>query len=165
MEKGHGPLLVRLAWHASGTYDRASNTGGSEGALMRFSPEKDHGANAGLGKARDLLEPIKAANPSLSYADLWTLAGAVAIESMGGPKVPWRQGRTDHGTPEKTAPDGRLPGADKGTMAATVNHVRAVFSRMGFTDRETVALLGAHALGECHTDRCAAAEREGSAVV
>jgi catalase (peroxidase I) len=52
--------------------------------FCRFSPESDHGANAGLAVARDLLEPIKAAHPWISYADLWTLAGAVAIEAMGG---------------------------------------------------------------------------------
>jgi hypothetical protein len=54
------------------------------GLCCRFSPESEHGANAGLAVARDLLEPIKAAHPWISYADLWTLAGAVAIEAMGG---------------------------------------------------------------------------------
>jgi cytochrome c peroxidase len=55
----YGPVLVRLAWHASGTYDKDSKTGGSNGATMRFSPEADHGANAGLKHARDFLEPVK----------------------------------------------------------------------------------------------------------
>jgi cytochrome c peroxidase len=55
----YGPVLVRLAWHASGTYDKETGTGGSNGATMRFSPESDHGANAGLKAARDFLEPIK----------------------------------------------------------------------------------------------------------
>jgi catalase (peroxidase I) len=50
----------------------------------RFAPESEHGANAGLAIARKLLEPVKAAYPWISYADLWTLAGAVAIEAMGG---------------------------------------------------------------------------------
>ncbi|PNH10822.1 Cytochrome c peroxidase, mitochondrial [Tetrabaena socialis] len=90
----YGPLLVRLAWHTSGTYDKASGTGGSNGATMRrvlfaglvagFGPECDWGANKGLAIARKLLEPIKAAHPWISYADLWTLAGVVAIEDMGG---------------------------------------------------------------------------------
>lgn len=44
----YGPLLVRLAWHASGTFDAKSGTGGSNGATMRFAPESGHGANAGL---------------------------------------------------------------------------------------------------------------------
>lgn len=52
-------VLVRLAWHASGTYDKETGTGGSNGATMRFAPESDHGANAGLKYARDFLEPIK----------------------------------------------------------------------------------------------------------
>lgn len=54
-----GPVLLRLAWHASGTYDKETGTGGSNGATMRFSPEGDHGANAGLKAARDFLEPVK----------------------------------------------------------------------------------------------------------
>ena len=49
-----------------------------------FSPECQHGANAGLDKARSLLEPLKAKFPWISYADLWTLAGAVSVEAMGG---------------------------------------------------------------------------------
>jgi len=55
----YGPVLVRLAWHASGTYDAETGTGGSNGATMRFAPEGDHGANAGLKAARDFLEPVK----------------------------------------------------------------------------------------------------------
>ncbi|KAJ8130938.1 hypothetical protein O1611_g2689 [Lasiodiplodia mahajangana] len=55
----YGPVLVRLAWHASGTYDKVTGTGGSDGATMRFSPEGAHGANAGLKHARDFLEPVK----------------------------------------------------------------------------------------------------------
>jgi cytochrome c peroxidase len=55
----YGPVLVRLAWHASGTYDKETGTGGSNGATMRFAPEADHGANAGLKAARDFLEPVK----------------------------------------------------------------------------------------------------------
>lgn len=55
----YGPVLVRLAWHASGTYDELTGTGGSNGATMRFAPEGDHGANAGLKTARDFLEPVK----------------------------------------------------------------------------------------------------------
>lgn len=55
----YGPVLVRLAWHASGTFDKQTGTGGSNGATMRFAPESDHGANAGLKAARDFLEPVK----------------------------------------------------------------------------------------------------------
>eukprot|EP00803_Ostreobium_quekettii_P002696 evm.model.scf_840.5 EVM.evm.TU.scf_840.5 scf_840:39307-43145(-) len=144
----YGPVLVRLAWHASGTYDKISGTGGSSGATMRFKPESEHGANAGLAVARDLLEPIKQKFPSISYSDLWTLAGVVAIEEMGGPKIPWRPGRSDASDGSACTPDGRLPDGDKGAA-----HVREIFERMGFNDQEMVALIGAHTLGRCHADR------------
>jgi len=144
----YGPLLVRLAWHASGTYDRQTGKYGSNGATMRFRPESEHGANNGLALARKLLEPIKKAHPELSYADLWTLAGAVAIEEMGGPKIPWRPGRVDAPDGKTAAPDGHLPDAGKGA-----DHVRHIFNRMGFNDQEIVALAGAHCLGRCHRDR------------
>lgn len=64
----YGPVLVRLAWHASGTYDKETGTGGSNGATMRFAPEGDHGANAGLKHARydSLGSKLPQANPVLS---------------------------------------------------------------------------------------------------
>ena len=52
--------------------------------LYRFNPEKQHSANAGLHVAQDFLEPVKKQFPWITYADLWTLAGAQAIEEMGG---------------------------------------------------------------------------------
>ncbi|OAK95782.1 heme peroxidase [Phaeosphaeriaceae sp. SRC1lsM3a] len=143
----YGPVLLRLAWHASGTYDKLTNTGGSNGATMRFAPEGDHGANAGLKAARDFLEPVKEAFPWITYSDLWILAGVCSIQEMQGPKVPYRAGRTDRDLSFCT-PDGRLPDASKDH-----SHIRAIFGRMGFGDKEMVALSGAHALGRCHTDR------------
>jgi len=115
---------------------------------MRFHPESNHDANKGLEHARILLEKVKQKHPGISYADLWSLAGVVAIESMGGPKIVWRPGRSDKPDSTHCTPDGRLPDASKGA-----SHVREIFSRMGFSDRETVALVGAHAVGRCHTDR------------
>ena len=50
----------------------------------RFNPEKQHQANAGLHLAQEFLEPVKKQFPWITYADLWTLAGAQAIEEMGG---------------------------------------------------------------------------------
>jgi cytochrome c peroxidase len=152
-----GPLFVRLAWHAAGTYDKKSKTGGSNGATMRFKPESTDGANAGLEHARSFLEPIKQKHSWISYADLWTLAGVTSLEHMGGGKikVPWKSGRSD--VPTKVAeaqtskyvpPNGRLPDAAQGAQ-----HVRDVFYRMGFNDQEIVVLSGAHALGRCHPDR------------
>ncbi|PYI03717.1 heme peroxidase [Aspergillus sclerotiicarbonarius CBS 121057] len=143
----YGPVLVRLAWHASGTYDKETGTGGSNGATMRFAPESDHGANAGLKHARDFLEPIKAQFPWITYSDLWTLAGSCAIQELGGPTIPWRPGRQDKDVAACT-PDGRLPDAAKDH-----SHIRDVFYRMGFNDQEIVALIGAHSIGRAHSDR------------
>ena len=114
---------------------------------MRFDPEGDHGANAGLKAARDFLEPVKQKFPWITYSDLWTLAGVCAFQEMQGPIIPWRPGRADRDVAFCT-PDGRLPDGAKGQ-----GHLRDIFYRMGFDDREIVALSGAHALGRCHTDR------------
>ncbi len=143
-----GPLFVRLAWHASGTYSKLDGSGGSNGGCMRFNPEASWGANAGLKLARDILEPVKRAHPGLTYADLYTLAGVVAIEEMGGPQIAWRAGRSDFPDGKTSPPDGRLPDAAQGAQ-----HIRDIFYRMGFNDREIVALCGAHSLGRCHKDR------------
>ena len=89
------PIAVRLAWHASGTYDASDGSGGSDGATMRFEPESTDEANAGLGIVRDMLLPIKKRHPEVSFADLWVLGGHVAIEFLGGPSIPFRHGRTD----------------------------------------------------------------------
>ena len=89
---GIGPMLLRLAWHSSGTYDVKAKNGGSDGATMRFNKEAAHGGNAGLQHARALMEPVKAANPDMTYADIYVLAGVVAIEEMGGPNVGFRWG-------------------------------------------------------------------------
>lgn len=156
-KRGDGTSLtgtfVRLAWHSSGSYSAADGSGGSNGARMRFDPEASWGANAGLGVARAALEPVKEKHPGISYADLYTLSGVVAVEEAGGPEIPFQLGRTDMDSGESSPPDGRLPDADKGSLSSTTQHVRDVFYRMGFNDREIVALLGAHALGRCHTDR------------
>ncbi|CCX33570.1 heme peroxidase [Pyronema domesticum] len=143
----YGPILLRLGWHASGTYDKDTKTGGSNGATMRFAPESDHGANAGLKVARDRIESVKAKHPWISYSDLWILGAVCAIQEMGGPKIPYRPGRSDKDVAACT-PDGRLPDA-----AQAQDHLRNIFYRMGFNDQEIVALAGAHALGRCHKDR------------
>ncbi|KJE93520.1 hypothetical protein CAOG_08766 [Capsaspora owczarzaki ATCC 30864] len=146
----YGPAFVRLAWHASGSYSTFDKTGGSNGATMRFSPEAKYGANNGLERARARLEQVKQKHPWITYADLWTLAAVVAIEEMGGPKVPWHGGRVDDADNKRTAPDGRLPDAARGA-----DHVRAIFYRMGFNDQEIVALIGAHVIGRAHDGKSA----------
>lgn len=143
-----GPVLVRLAWHASGTYDAATGTGGSNGSTMRYSMEAQDSANNGLEYARKFLEPIKQQFPWITYADLWTFAGTVALEAMGGPKVKWQPGRVDYLDEENVPPNGRLPDGALGQ-----DHLRAIFYRMGFNDQEIVALSGAHNLGRCHKER------------
>ncbi|KAL4779700.1 putative heme-binding peroxidase [Aspergillus varians] len=143
-----GPVFVRLAWHSAGTYDAESDTGGSNGAGMRYEAEGGDPANAGLQHGRAFLEPVKEKHPWITYSDLWTLAGVVAIEEMGGPQIPWQPGRTDHVDDSKVPPRGRLP---DGALGA--DHLRFIFYRMGFNDQEIVALTGGHNLGRCHADR------------
>jgi hypothetical protein len=92
---------------------------------MRFDPEASHGANAGLAIARKRLESIKLKHPSASIADIWTLAGVVAIQEMGGPQIAWRPGRSDAPNAKACPPDGGLPDASKGA-----SHLRKIFGRM-----------------------------------
>jgi cytochrome c peroxidase len=143
-----GPVLVRLAWHSAGTYCASADTGGSNGAGMRYEGEGGDPANAGLQHARTFLEPVKAKFPGITYSDLWTLAAVVAIKEMGGPEIEWKGGRTDFVDDSKLPPRGRLPDGAKGP-----DHIRFIFYRMGFNDQEIVALSGAHNLGRCHADR------------
>uniref|UniRef100_L2G2T3 Peroxidase n=1 Tax=Colletotrichum fructicola (strain Nara gc5) TaxID=1213859 RepID=L2G2T3_COLFN len=146
-EKVYKAIADRLEENDDGTFDKETGTGGSNGATMRFAPESDHGANAGLKAARDFLEPVKKQFPWISYSDLWILGGVCAIQEMQGPVIPYRPGRKD-GEAAACTPDGRLPDASK-----REKHLRDIFYRMGFNDQEIVALAGAHALGRCHTDR------------
>lgn len=139
------PIVLRLAWHCLATYDVGSGNGGSNGATMRFVPEITDEGNTGLDIARAALEPIKQRFPRISYSDLWTLGGKIAIEYMGGPVIPWRCGRYDCKDDRYVPPNGRLPFAYKGA-----HHIRETFSRMGFDDREAVVLCGAHGMGRCH---------------
>lgn len=156
-KRGDGTSLagtfIRLAWHCSGTYNATTGQGGSNGARMRFDPEASAGANAGLDVARSALEQVKSKFPEMSYADLYTYAGVVAVEEAGGPKIPFKTGRIDMSSGDTSPSPIGLPDADKGSRVATIQHVRDVFYRMGLTDQEIVALLGAHAMGRCHTDR------------
>lgn len=115
---------------------------------MRYEAEGGDPANAGLQHARVFLEPVKEKHSWITYADLWTLGGIVAIKEMGGPEIPWKGGRTDYVDDSKLPPRGRLPDGAQGS-----DHLRFIFYRMGFTDQEIVALSGAHNLGRCHSDR------------
>ncbi|WPK25335.1 hypothetical protein PUMCH_002646 [Australozyma saopauloensis] len=145
---GRYGLLVRLSWHASGTYNKKENSGGSYGGTMIYSPESTDGANAGLEVGRDFLAEIGVKYPWISRGDLWTLGGVVGVQEAGGPKIPWRPGRVNATDESKVPANGRLPDASQGA-----SHIRDVFGKYGFTDEETVALIGAHCLGRCHTWR------------
>jgi len=143
-EKNCAPIMVRIAWHSAGTFDVKTKTGGPFGT-MRYPAELAHGANSGLDIAVRLLEPIKEQFPTISYADLYQLAGVVAVEVTGGPDIPFHPGREDKLEPPE---EGRLPDATKGS-----DHLRDVFGHMGLNDKEIVALSGAHTLGRCHKER------------
>ncbi|XP_051139323.1 probable L-ascorbate peroxidase 6, chloroplastic/mitochondrial isoform X2 [Andrographis paniculata] len=147
------PILVRLGWHDAGTYNKNieewPKRGGANGSL-RFEIELKHGANAGLVNALKLLQPIKDKYSSVTYADLFQLASATAIEEAGGPKIPMKYGRVDVSGPEQCPEEGRLPDAGPPSPA---DHLREVFYRMGLNDKEIVALSGAHTLGRSRPDR------------
>ena len=140
------PLMIRLAWHSAGTYDTKDGSGGSNGATMRHKLEASDDANNGLDIARKMLNPIKSKH-GISYSDLWSLSGTIAIELMGGPSIEHVPGRIDKDETQCPA-NGRLPDGSLGAQ-----HLRDIFYRMGFNDQEIVALSGAHTVGSCHKER------------
>eukprot|EP00405_Crypthecodinium_cohnii_P021129 CAMPEP_0206482478 /NCGR_PEP_ID=MMETSP0324_2-20121206/38899_1 /ASSEMBLY_ACC=CAM_ASM_000836 /TAXON_ID=2866 /ORGANISM="Crypthecodinium cohnii, Strain Seligo" /LENGTH=404 /DNA_ID=CAMNT_0053960435 /DNA_START=40 /DNA_END=1254 /DNA_ORIENTATION=- len=207
----YGPFWVRLAWHCSGTYRESDGRGGCGGGRQRFDPEASWADNANLDQARGLLAPIKEKyGDGLSWGDLFTNAGTLAIQTMGGPVKEFCFGRIDEPDGTGSLDMGPSPQQEKyapcpvnglceeplGTdtigliyvnpegvvaqdpetkewkpdpnPARSASHVREVFARMGWTDEETIALIGGgHAFGKSHgacplgAGKCGSGEMQG----
>ncbi|QKV18948.1 catalase/peroxidase HPI [Oricola thermophila] len=121
---GHyGGLMIRMAWHAAGSYRLADGRGGGGTGNQRFAPLNSWPDNASLDKARRLLWPIKKKyGNKVSWADLIILAGNIAYESMGLKTFGFAFGREDIWHPEKDV----YWGAEKEWLAPSDNRYEDV---------------------------------------
>ena len=173
----HITFFCRKSYHSihhifncsSGTYDRNISTwplcGGCNGSI-RMENENQQTVNKGLDKAIALLLPIKRKYGSVSWADLIQMAGANAVRLTGGPAIPIKYGRVDIPknyflddklnldfcvAQSKKLPCNSFPYPD-GSHTPEF-HIRNVFFRLGFSNREIVALCGGHTIGRGFRDR------------
>jgi catalase-peroxidase len=129
---GHyGPLFIRMAWHAAGTYRIGDGRGGAGTGQQRFAPTNSWPDNVNLDKARRLLWPVKRKyGRKLSWADLIILAGNVALESMGFKTFGFAGGRADVYEPDESVYWGSegqwLDDKRRGTQADFENPLGAV---------------------------------------
>ncbi|SFR11341.1 catalase-peroxidase [Enterobacter sp. kpr-6] len=165
-------LFIRMAWHSAGTYRTLDGRGGSGRGQQRFAPLNSWPDNVSLDKARRLLWPVKQKyGQKISWADLFILAGNVALENSGFRTFGFGAGREDVWEPdldvewgdEKTWLEHRHPeslaqrplGATEmgliyvnpegpnasGNPASAGPAIRATFGNMGMDDEEIVALI------------------------
>nr|WP_318383912.1 catalase/peroxidase HPI [uncultured Enterobacter sp.] len=165
-------LFIRMAWHSAGTYRTLDGRGGSGRGQQRFAPLGSWPDNVSLDKARRLLWPVKQKyGQKISWADLFILAGNVALENAGFRTFGFGAGRVDVWEPdmdidwgnEKTWLEHRLPEslAQQGLGATEMGliyvnpegpnasgdplsagpAIRATFGNMGMNDEEIVALI------------------------
>lgn len=167
----NSPLLLRLAWSDACTYNIHLDNGnaswpvcGGCNGSIRFKEEFEVDANGGLHLAIEMLKPLKRQYGSISWADLVQLAGALAVESCGGPEIVSRMkfGRVDAPSFQSTLDRSTTNAANRYPVAcppfpegakSAEQHLRSVCQRMGLDDAAFVALCGAHTIGRAFGNR------------